>query len=198
MGAPDHRAAAEAIRAVPYAVLTVSDSRNEESDTSGRLIRQLFDEAGHTLTNYELVRNAPGQIQAAVRRFLQGPALCLVATGGTGAGRRDLTVETVSPLLDKLLPGFGELFRVREAGENRDEERTDGGEAVHVERLLQHRILEDEVAGVEDIAHGHDIGRGARGEKRRSRIRRSAGRKAVCRHPAGAVDSGSAKDESPR
>jgi molybdopterin adenylyltransferase len=111
MGAPDHRAAAETIRAVPYAVLTVSDSRNEESDTSGRLIRQLFDEAGHTLTDYELVRNAPGQIQAAVRRFLQGPALCLVATGGTGAGRRDLTVETVSPLLDKLLPGFGELFR---------------------------------------------------------------------------------------
>ena len=68
MGAPDHRAAAEAIRAVPYAVLTVSDSRNEESDTSGRLIRQLFDEAGHTLTDYELVRNAPDQIQAAVRR----------------------------------------------------------------------------------------------------------------------------------
>jgi molybdenum cofactor biosynthesis protein B len=111
MGAPDHRAAAEAIRAVPYAVLTVSDSRNEGNDTSGRLIRQLFDEARHRLTDYELVRNAPDQIQAAVRRFLEGPALCLVVTGGTGAGRRDLTVETVSPLLDKLLPGFGELFR---------------------------------------------------------------------------------------
>jgi len=111
MGAPDHRAAAEAIRAVSYAVLTVSDSRNEESDTSGRLIRKLFDEAGHTLTDYELVRNVPEQIQAAVRRFQQGPALCLVATGGTGAGRRDLTIETVGPLLDKLLPGFGELFR---------------------------------------------------------------------------------------
>jgi len=111
MGVPDHRAAANSIRVVPYAVLTVSDSRSEADDTSGRLIRQLFDEAGHALTDYELVRNVPRQIQAAVRRFLQGPALCLVTTGGTGAGRRDLTVETVSSLVDKVLPGFGELFR---------------------------------------------------------------------------------------
>jgi molybdenum cofactor biosynthesis protein B len=111
MGVPDHRAAANSIRAVPYAVLTVSDSRSEDDDTSGRLIRQLFDEAGHSLTDYELVRNVPRHIQAAVRRFLQGPALCLVTTGGTGAGRRDLTAETVGSLVDKVLPGFGELFR---------------------------------------------------------------------------------------
>jgi molybdenum cofactor biosynthesis protein B len=111
MGVPDHRAAAESIRAVPYAILTVSDSRSEATDTSGRLIRRLFDEAGHTLMDYELVRNVPRDIQAAVRRFLQGPALCLVSTGGTGAGRRDVTVETVGPLVDKVLPGFGELFR---------------------------------------------------------------------------------------
>ncbi len=111
MGVPDHRAAADSIRGVRYAVLTVSDSRSEAEDASGRLIRQLFDEAGHSLADYEVVRNVPRQIQAAVRRFLQGPASCLVITGGTGAGRRDLTVETVSPLVEKLLPGFGELFR---------------------------------------------------------------------------------------
>jgi molybdenum cofactor biosynthesis protein B len=97
MGAPDHRAAAQAVKVIPYAVLTVSDSRTEATDDSGRLIRTLFEEAGHHLTDYELVRNSPGQ--------------CLVTTGGTGAGRRDLTVETITPLLDKLLPGFGELFR---------------------------------------------------------------------------------------
>ena len=67
MGVPDHRAAADSIQAVPYTVLTVSDSRSEADDTSGRLIRQLFDEAGHSLTDYELVRNVPRHIQAAVR-----------------------------------------------------------------------------------------------------------------------------------
>jgi molybdenum cofactor biosynthesis protein B len=111
MGASDHRAAAQAVTAVSYAILTVSDSRTEATDDSGRLIRTLFTEAGHRLTDYELVRNSPAHIQAAVRRFLQGTAQCLVTTGGTGAGRRDITVETLTPLLDKLLPGFGELFR---------------------------------------------------------------------------------------
>ncbi len=111
MGVPDHRAASEDRRAVPYAVLTVSDSRTEADDASGRLIRRLFDEAGHVLRDYELVRNDPPSVQAAVRRFLQSPADCLVITGGTGVGRRDLTVETVAPLVEKLLPGFGELFR---------------------------------------------------------------------------------------
>lgn len=111
MGAPDHRAAAREVKSVSYAVLTVSDSRTETTDDSGRLVRALFDGAGHTLADYELVRNVPQAIQAAVRRFLQGPAACLVATGGTGAGRRDLTIETVTPWVEKELPGFGELFR---------------------------------------------------------------------------------------
>lgn len=111
MGAPDHRDSAAGVGPVTYAVLTVSDSRTEETDESGRLIRQLLSEAGHQLTDYELVRNEVRAIRAAVRRFLQGPAQCLVVTGGTGAGPRDLTIEVVTPLLDKVLPGFGELFR---------------------------------------------------------------------------------------
>lgn len=111
MGAPDHRASARAVQSVPYVVLTVSDSRTEATDESGRLVRGLFDGAGHALVDHELVRNVPQAIQAAVRRFLQGPALCLVTTGGTGAGRRDVTIETVAPCVEKELPGFGELFR---------------------------------------------------------------------------------------
>jgi molybdopterin adenylyltransferase len=91
--------------------LTVSDSRTVETDRSGPVIRHLFDEAGHLLVDAELVKNDPRRIQAAVRRLLQGPAACVVLTGGTGAGRRDLTVDTVRPLLEKELPGFGELFR---------------------------------------------------------------------------------------
>jgi molybdenum cofactor biosynthesis protein B len=111
VGAPDHRAAARTVQKVAYAVLTVSDSRTEATDESGRLIRRLFDDAGHAWADYELVRNTPQAIQAAVRRFLQGPASCLVTTGGTGAGRRDITIETVTPFIEKVLPGFGELFR---------------------------------------------------------------------------------------
>lgn len=111
MGAPDHRASAASVGPVAYAVLTVSDSRTEATDDSGRLIQQLVNEAGHQLTDYELVRNEARAIRAAVRRFLQGSAQCLVVTGGTGVGRRDVTIEVVTPLLDKILPGFGELFR---------------------------------------------------------------------------------------
>ena len=111
MGAPDHRAKAQTVGCVSYTVLTVSDSRTQETDDSGRLIQQLCNEAGHRLLDYEVVRNEPWRIQAAVRRFLQGSGQCLIVTGGTGAGRRDLTVETVMPYLEKVLPGFGELFR---------------------------------------------------------------------------------------
>jgi molybdenum cofactor biosynthesis protein B len=117
MGVPDHRASARTVGSVAYAVLTVSDSRTEATDESGRLIQRLFNEAGHRLVDYEAVKNEPWRIQAALRRFLQGPGQCLVVTGGTGAGRRDLTVETVTPLLEKVLPGFGELFRWLSYGE---------------------------------------------------------------------------------
>jgi len=111
MGAPDHRAKAQTVGCVSYTVLTVSDSRTEDTDHSGRLIQQLCNEAGHRLLDYEVVKNEPWRIQAALRRFLQSSAQCLIVTGGTGAGRRDLTVETVTPFLEKVLPGFGELFR---------------------------------------------------------------------------------------
>jgi molybdenum cofactor biosynthesis protein B len=96
---------------VDYSVLTVSDSRTEATDGSGHLIQQLCNEAGHHLVDYEVVKNESWRVQAAVRRFLQGPGHCLFVTGGTGVGQRDLTIETVTPLLDKVLPGFGELFR---------------------------------------------------------------------------------------
>ncbi len=111
MGAPDHRASAESVRPVAYAVLTVSDSRTEATDDSGRLIQSLCNEAGHRLVDYDVVKNDAWRVKTAVRRFLQGPGQCLFVTGGTGVGRRDLTIETVTPLLEKVLPGFGELFR---------------------------------------------------------------------------------------
>ncbi len=111
MGVDEHRDSAQGTAPVLFAVLTVSDRRTEATDTSGPLARQLLAEAGHTPVDAELIPNDPARIRASVRRFLQGSADCLVITGGTGVGRRDITIETVTPLLEKTLPGFGELFR---------------------------------------------------------------------------------------
>ena len=111
MGVADHQTSAKSVGPVAYAVLTVSDSRTEATDDSGRLIQELCNEAGHRLVDYEMVQNEPWRIQAAVRRYLQGPAQCLIVTGGTGVGQRDVTIEAVQPMLEKVVLGFGELFR---------------------------------------------------------------------------------------
>jgi len=111
MPKPDHEAQARGVGPVPYAVITVSDSRTEATDASGPLAAQVLDEAGHLNHGRSLVRNDAPAIQAEVRRWLHEGARLVVLVGGTGAGLKDLTVEAVRPLLDKELEGFGELFR---------------------------------------------------------------------------------------
>jgi len=117
MGVDEHRAEAKHGGPVACMVLTVSDRRTASTDTSGPLIQRLLSEAGHAVADTELVPNDPGRIRAALRRFLHGPAQCLVVTGGTGLGRRDITIETIAPMLERTLPGFGELFRTLSYGE---------------------------------------------------------------------------------
>lgn len=117
MGTSEHRGEAKRLGPVRYAVITVSDSRTEETDGSGRLARRLLDEAGHNQAGYRLLKNDPAAIREAVLDLLGQPLDCIVITGGTGVGRRDVTIETVSPLLEKTLPGFGELFRHLSYGE---------------------------------------------------------------------------------
>jgi molybdenum cofactor biosynthesis protein B len=111
MGVDEHRTKAGDVGPIAFAVLTVSDRRTEATDSSGRLVRQLVSEAGHSVADAEIIPNEPQRIRASVRRLLQGSAECVVITGGTGAGRRDVTIETIAPLVEKTLPGFGELFR---------------------------------------------------------------------------------------
>jgi len=111
VGKADHEGQAKGMGPIPYAVIAVSDSRTEETDESGRLVVSLLDEAGHQQRGRVLIRNDVPAIQAEVRRWLEAGARLVVLAGGTGAGRRDLTVEAVRPLLDKELEGFGELFR---------------------------------------------------------------------------------------
>jgi len=97
---------------VAIAVLTVSDSRDEQSDKSGRLLVERLERAGHRLAEKLIVPDDVYRIRAVVSRWIADPAVnAVITTGGTGVTGRDGTPEAVRPLLDKVLDGFGEMFR---------------------------------------------------------------------------------------
>ncbi|MBI4608993.1 MAG: molybdenum cofactor biosynthesis protein MoaB [Candidatus Rokubacteria bacterium] len=103
---------AHAPRSVGCFVLTVSDTKTPETDTSGRLIRELLEKAGHTVKGSTIVKDEPVQVQAVIRAQCADPAVqVMILAGGTGIASRDSTFEAVEALLDKRLAGFGELFR---------------------------------------------------------------------------------------
>jgi len=94
------------------AVLTVSDSRNEETDKSGRLLAERLTAAGHRLAEKRIVPDDVYRIRAVVAGWIADSGVeVVITTGGTGVTGRDGTPEAVSPLLDKTIDGFGEMFR---------------------------------------------------------------------------------------
>ena len=94
-------------------MLTVSDTRTVQNDTSGLAIRDLLVSAGHHVTGYGIVRDDPSQVTRAVREQLPNDEVqVVITTGGTGITSRDGTFEAIDGLLDKRLEGFGELFRM--------------------------------------------------------------------------------------
>lgn len=94
------------------AVLTVSDSRTEEDDKSGRLLAERLAEAGHHLAERRLVPDERYAIRAVVSTWIARAEVdAILVTGGTGLTGRDGTPEAIAPLLDKTIDGFGELFR---------------------------------------------------------------------------------------
>lgn len=111
MGSHDHKEAAGRIESCRCAVLTVSDSRTEATDESGKRIRDLLGSEGHQVVAYQLLPNDSSLIGAALERLLDGEAQVVIITGGTGFSRKDVTIQVVTPLLEKTLDGFGELFR---------------------------------------------------------------------------------------
>jgi len=107
----DHKATAP--RSVRCFVLTVSDSRTEDTDSSGRAIVELLRAAGHEAVGRTIVKDDPDQVRNTIERQLANPDVqVVIATGGTGITSRDGTYEAVSGLLHKRLDGFGELFRM--------------------------------------------------------------------------------------
>lgn len=98
---------------VDCAVLTVSDTRTQENDTSGELIRELLQQAGHKITDYRILPDDPVRVRQHVHDMcIPGTCQALLITGGTGLSPRDTTYEAIADLLEKPINGFGELFRV--------------------------------------------------------------------------------------
>ena len=106
-------------KSVGVSIVTCSTSkfaetkRGEQSDDkSGNIIERLALQAGHRVCSRCLISDSKGMIQKQVRKALSSPQIdALIITGGTGLSPRDLTIESVSPFLQKTIPGFGELFR---------------------------------------------------------------------------------------
>ncbi len=111
-GASEHKTQAERLESVRCAVVTVSDSRTIETDESGRLIQQLLMEAGHRIVHYSLLPNSEELVTDHLRKLITQEVDVIILTGGTGLGRKDRTVEAVRSLIEKEIPGFGELFRL--------------------------------------------------------------------------------------
>ena len=111
MSAEDHKAAAP--RAVRVFVLTVSDTRSADTDTSGQAIRELLAEAGHHVAGAAIEKDDPARVAELVRQHaVIADVDAIITTGGTGLTSRDSTFEAIDALLTKRLPGFGELFRM--------------------------------------------------------------------------------------
>ena len=94
------------------AILTVSDSRTEETDTSGNLLVQRLTDAGHNVAEKRIVSDNIYQLRAVVSQWIADPEVhAMISTGGTGFTGRDITPEALTLLYDKKIDGFGELFR---------------------------------------------------------------------------------------
>jgi len=161
VGAGDHKA--QAPLSVGCFVLTVSDTRTVDTDTSGRAIRDLLDDAGHLVVASALVRDDPDQVTAIVRaRLADAATRVIITTGGTGVTSRDGTFEAVDRLFEKRLTGFGELFRMlsfQEIGSaammSRAAAGTVGGKAIFVlpgsenaVRLAMTRLIVPEIGHI--------------------------------------------------
>jgi molybdenum cofactor biosynthesis protein B len=99
------------VRGIGCAVITVSDTRTIANDGSGQRIQDLLRAHEHRVEHYEILKDEPDQIAAAIAS-LPPSAEVVILNGGTGVARRDTTYEAVTRLLDKEITGFGELFRM--------------------------------------------------------------------------------------
>jgi molybdenum cofactor biosynthesis protein B len=108
----DHHHRKSAPARIPTAVVTVSDTRTLETDTGGARVAELLEAGGHPVVARVIAKDEPAEISATLNGLLaRDDVAAVILTGGTGVAPRDVTPEAVEPLLDRVVPGFGELFR---------------------------------------------------------------------------------------
>ncbi|MBA5866178.1 MAG: molybdenum cofactor biosynthesis protein [Nitrospira sp. CR1.3] len=108
--ADEHKA--HAPRKVGCMVITCSDTRTRETDTSGYRIMHMLKDAGHSVVDYYIVKDEPAKIKAKIKAGIANKRIqAIIINGGTGISRRDSTFEAVNAMLEKRLDGFGEVFR---------------------------------------------------------------------------------------
>ncbi len=133
-----HREAAP--KSVRIAILTISDTRSFDTDSSGTFLQDAALQAGHTVVARALVQDDPDAIRTQLEAWLTaGEAQFIITTGGTGIAKRDNTVPVIESLLETPLPGFGEIFRMlsyREVGAAAILSRATGGLARGKHALL--------------------------------------------------------------
>lgn len=111
MSVEEHKKAAP--KSVRCMVITVSDTRTEETDKSGKLMKSLLSENGHEVVKYEIVKDEQISIKAAILSGCEDSQVdAVLINGGTGIAKRDVTIETVQEIIEKEIVGFGELFRM--------------------------------------------------------------------------------------
>jgi molybdenum cofactor biosynthesis protein B len=111
MSTKSHRRSAEHL-VLRCAIITCSDTRTPETDTSGAHIKAVLEGEGHRIAAYEIMKDDSEDIQALVRKLTDDGIDVILLNGGTGVARRDSTFDAVSAMLEKTLPGFGEIFRM--------------------------------------------------------------------------------------
>ncbi|HEU0068785.1 MAG TPA: MogA/MoaB family molybdenum cofactor biosynthesis protein, partial [Nitrospiraceae bacterium] len=110
--APHQEHKSHAPSSIGCVVITCSDTRTPDTDTSGQLIQKLLKEHGHTVTAYHLVKDEPAKIKAKIKSAVADKKVqAIIIDGGTGISKRDSTFEAVDAMLEKRLVGFGEIFR---------------------------------------------------------------------------------------
>jgi molybdenum cofactor biosynthesis protein B len=98
---------------VRCAVVTLSDTRTTDNDSSGAAIQRLAAEAGHTIVHYQIIRDEPAELEKVLTELLDRSDVdAVLTTGGTGISRRDRTIGVIERRLEAAIPGFGELFRM--------------------------------------------------------------------------------------
>lgn len=106
----DHKA--QGPHSVTCVVITCSDTRSSQTDTSGQLMMRLLKEHGHDVAGYHVIKDDPAQIRSVIEEAAERDAVqAILVNGGTGISNRDSTFEAVDGMLEKRLVGFGEIFR---------------------------------------------------------------------------------------